>query len=313
MFAERRRKARCERRFMGERFGHRWQIVLVGLLFLASLATLLSSSLAAFQLPQYEAEMQTQLIAASRRMADAAASLFDNPDDLNRNKTPAEWHPRLARITAEALADLYGVEGGFYFRGEWTGYAFPNDLHAPPEPPLPGKHLADKKGKGKHRPPLESPVLPERRDPPPKERDFIYALCKASLNADLGDPPIAQTTVIPPSRILVVTEAVGRQRPAEMAAWVMTRLTRPENMAADLRRYLVAANASSANGLATNCAAPSISPPWAGCWPASLMRCAIRWPPSAPPPNCISACRRRRAIRQCSTRSCKALIVSMLW
>ncbi|HTU93242.1 MAG TPA: hypothetical protein VMF69_24390, partial [Gemmataceae bacterium] len=208
---------------MGERFGLRWQIVLVGLLFLASLAMLLSSSFAAFQLPQYEAEMQRQLIEASRRIAEAAAPLLD---DQNHKKTPGELHPRLAAITAEALTDLYGVEGGFYLRGEWTGYAFPNDLHAPPEPPsLPGKHLPGKEGKGKRQPPLENPLLPERRDPPPKERDFIYAQCKASLSAGLEAPPIVQTTEIPPSRILVVTEAVGRHPPAEMAAWVMTRLT----------------------------------------------------------------------------------------
>jgi two-component system sensor histidine kinase HydH len=224
---------------MGERFGLRWQIVLVGLLFLASLAMLLSSSLAAFQLPQYEAEMQKQLIEASRRMAETAAPLLDNPDDLDRKKTPAEWHPRLAKITAEALADLYGAEGGFYLRDEWTGYAFPNDPHSPPEP-LPGKHAPGKKGKGK-RPSPGGSLLRERRDPPPKERDFIYAQCKASLNAGLGAPPIVQTTEIPPSRILVVTEAVGRQRPAETAAWVMTRLTRPENMAADLHRYRISA------------------------------------------------------------------------
>lgn len=226
---------------MGERFGLRWQFVLVGLLFLASLAMLLSSSLAALQLPQHEAEMQMQLIEASRRMAEAAAPLLDNPDDLHRKKTPGEWHPRLARITAEALADLYGVEGGFYLRGEWTGYAFPNDPHAPPEPPLSGKRPRGKKGKSKRQSPLEDRSLPERRDPPPKELDFIYAQCKASLNAGLDAPPIVQTTEIPPSRILVVTEAVGRQRPAELATWVMTRLTRPENMAADLHRYLMSA------------------------------------------------------------------------
>ncbi|HEY7330919.1 MAG TPA: ATP-binding protein [Gemmataceae bacterium] len=226
---------------MGERFGLRWQVVLVGLLFLASLAVLLSSSLAAFQLPQYEAEMQKQLITASRRMAEAASQLLDTAEGRDRSKTPVEWHPRLARITAEALADLHGVEGGFYLRGEWTGYAFPNDPHARPEPSLPGKHVPGKKGKGKHATALETSSLAERRDPPPKERDFIYAQCKASLNPLLDDTLIVQTTVIPPSRILVVTQGVGRQTPAEMATWVMTRLTRPENMAADLNRYLLSA------------------------------------------------------------------------
>jgi two-component system sensor histidine kinase HydH len=229
---------------MGARFSHRWQIILVGLLFLASLAMLLSSSLAAFQLPQYEAEMQKQLIQASQRMAEAAAALLDNPDELDHKKTPGEWHPRLAQITADALADLYGVEGGFYFRGEWTGFAFPNDPHAPPESSLQGKHLPgkkDKKDKGKHAPYPEGSSPPERRDPPPNERNLIYTQCKESLNAGLGAAPIVWIREVPPSRILVVTEAVGRKTPAEMATWVMTRLTRPENMAADLRRYLISA------------------------------------------------------------------------
>src|SRR5579883_1259760 len=229
---------------MGERFGLRWQIVLVGLLFLASLAMLLSSSLAAVQLPQQEALMQKQLLEASRRMAEAAAPLLDNRNGFARKKPPGEWHHRLAEITYEALADLYGVEGGFYLGGDWnqfSGYAFPNDPHAPPEPPLPpNKKPPPKKAKGKHVP-LEEATLRERREPPPKERDFIYSQCKATLSAGLEAPPIVQTTEIPPSRILVVTEAVGRTPPAVMTTWVMTRLTRPEQMASDLRRYLIAA------------------------------------------------------------------------
>lgn len=226
-------------------FGLRRQMALVIVLFGASLVTLLSSSLAAFQLPQREAELQHQLLEASRHMAEAATLLLDKPEELRRKKPPGEWHRRLAAIAAEALADLYGVEGGFYLGGEWnqfTGFAFPNDPHAPHEPLSPlGKHLPGKPKRGKHPPPLEAPLPPIRRDPPSKERDFIFAQCRACLVSELDALPIVQTTEIPPSRILVVSQPVGQQRPAVMATWVMTRLTRPENMAADLRRYLASA------------------------------------------------------------------------
>jgi two-component system sensor histidine kinase HydH len=227
---------------MYPRFGLRWQFIVVGLLFVASLATLLSSSLAAFSLPRREAEMQQQLLEASRRMSEAAAALLDNPDDLRRLKPPPYWHPRLTDITAAALADRSGVEGGFYLGGNWnefTGFAFPNNPHGPSEPPPPPKKGPGKKGQGKHRP-LEYALPPPRREPPPNEYDFILAQCKSSL-AKPDAPPIVQTTEIGPSRILVVSEAVGRQRPAVMATWVMTRLTRPEQMTVDLRRYLASA------------------------------------------------------------------------
>jgi two-component system sensor histidine kinase HydH len=230
---------------MSERFGLRWQIILVGLLFAASLIALLSSSLAAVSVPSRDAEMQRQLIAASRRMAEAAAPLLDNPDDLRRKKPPGDWHRRLADITAEALEDLYGVEGGFYLGADWnqfTGFAFPNNPHGPSVPPPPlGKHPLGKKGRSKRPLPLEEAELPARREPPPNERDYIYSQCKASLNAPLDAAPIVQITEIPPSRVLVVTEPVGQQRPAILSTWVMTRLKRPENMASDLHRYLTSA------------------------------------------------------------------------
>ncbi len=230
---------------MSERFGLRWQVVLVGLLFAASLIALLSSSLAAVSVPGHEAELQRQLIAASRRMAESAASLLDNPDDLRRKKAPGEWHRRLAAIANEALSDLYGVEGGFYLGGEWnqfTGFAFPNNPHGSSEPPPPpGKPPQGKKGRGKRPLPLEDAEIPARREPPPNERDSIYAQCKASLNVPLDVAPIVQITELPPSRVLVVTEPVGQRRPAAMSTWVMTRLTRPEHLASDLHRYLTSA------------------------------------------------------------------------
>src|SRR5262245_3445521 len=136
---------------MGIRFGLGWQIALVAALFLGSLVVLLSSNLAALWLPQHETKVRQQLSDASRRMAESAAPLLDELMATGKKPKP-DWHRHLAEITQDALADLVGVEGGFYLAGdrdEFTGYAFPNDPHAPPDlspPPLP-------KGPKKKRPP----------------------------------------------------------------------------------------------------------------------------------------------------------------
>jgi two-component system sensor histidine kinase HydH len=188
--------------------------------------------------------MQQQLTEASRRMAEAAAPLLANEEGLRRKRSFEDWDRRLAAITAEALADLDGVEGGFYLDDwhQFAGFAFPNDPHAPPEPPPPplGRHRLGKKEK-KHLPPPPDLAAPVRRDPPSKERDFIFAQCQASLDAEPDASLIVQTLAIPPSRSIVVTQAVGKRGSSRMATWVMTRLTRPENLAADLRRYLTSA------------------------------------------------------------------------
>jgi signal transduction histidine kinase len=230
---------------MGIRFGLRSQIVLVAALFVASLAVLLSSSLATVWLPGQEDEARQLLSAASRKMAEKAAALREETPGKRGKKPPGEWHHRLEEITRKALANLEGVEGGFFLAGSWnqfTGYAFPNDPVASPElppsekvpPPVPkGKLKAKDKEKGKDN---EGP--PPRRDPPPKEKDFILAQCKACLTNEPDTPPIVQTTQIGLSRVLVVTEPVGPERPALLATWVMTRLTRPEQL---LRRNQVSA------------------------------------------------------------------------
>jgi len=228
---------------MRPRFDLRWQIAVVVVLFAASLIALLSSSFAALWLPARQSEREDQLTTASRRMAEAAAPLLQDAEDMRRKKPPGEWHRRLADITEEALAGLTGVEGGFYLGDPWdrfTGYAFPDDPHAPPEPlPPPGK-LRPPKGKSHPPPKGKRPPEPPHRDPPPKERAFILAQCHASLTAEASASPIVQVLDVPPSRVMVVTEPVGREHPARLTTWVMVRLTRPEHLTADLRRYQAA-------------------------------------------------------------------------
>lgn len=208
------------------RFGLRWQIALVVGLFAASVLMLLSSSLAVFSMPARRAEEQRKLTEASHRMAEEAAPLLSELPAPAPNEPPQDWPRRLTDITFRVLSDYPGVEGGYYLGRPWdrfTGHAFPIDLHPPPPPPQPSMKPS-----------------PPSMEPPPRERDFIAPQCQVSLDAD---PGAASTGVfdIPPSRILVVTEPVGPQRPASMATWVMTRLTSPEHLAEDMRRYQAAA------------------------------------------------------------------------
>ncbi len=199
---------------MRVRFGLRLQIILVVVLFAASLMMLLLSALGALQLPARERKAQQQLTEAGRRMAEEAAPLLEDlPPDRQR---------RLTEIANRALERLEGVEGGFYLagggndgKGEFLAHVFPNDPHRPSE---------------------SSPRLPLSPDPPPNEKDSIHDQCVASLTRD----EIMQVNVIGPSRVLIVTEPVGPQRPARMAAWVMTRLTSPEYTAAQLVRFQTA-------------------------------------------------------------------------
>src|SRR5207249_11418064 len=44
---------------------------------------------------------------------------------------------------------------------------------------------------------------------------------------------------VPPSRVIVLTEPVGRQRPARLATWVMYRLTGPEQLEGQVHGYQV--------------------------------------------------------------------------
>lgn len=213
------------------RFPLRWQIILVVGLFLASLTVLLSSSLGVMQLPARERESRRQLTESSHRMAEAAAALLDELPTTARREPPPDWERRLTEISERALQDYKGVEGGFYLAGDWdrfAAHAFPNDPHRPPEPPPPPKKKHGKK------PPPPRPLSP---DPPPREKDPVHEQCVSSLN---DDAPIVQVREITPSRVMIVTEPVGPQRPARMTTWVLTRLTSPEHTAADLSRFRMA-------------------------------------------------------------------------
>jgi two-component system sensor histidine kinase HydH len=239
-------------------FGLRWQIVIVVVLFVASLAVLLSSLLGVIQLPAREQEVRLQLIEVSRRMAEEAAPLLEELPEPSHEPLP-HWRQQLTDIANRALEEREGVEGGFFLPGDWNeGYglflshAFPTNpdrplepAHKEPEPPHKDKNHKDKKKKKKH----PSLHLSLSDDPPPKEKPYIHDQCVNSLNLEEGEP-LVQVSEIGPSRVMIVTEPVGRQRPARMAIWVMTRLTSPEYTAAQLSRFQAATGLAMAGILA---------------------------------------------------------------
>src|ERR1700722_6978796 len=94
-------------RFIGTRF----QIILVVLLFLGSLAVLLYSTWTTLALPQRELEARKRLQAASREMAKEASAIADSLRgklDLNRD----ELNEKLRVITNNVLEAYPGLEGG---------------------------------------------------------------------------------------------------------------------------------------------------------------------------------------------------------
>ncbi len=223
---------------MRVRFSFRWQIIFVVFLFAASLLVLLSSLVGAIQLPAREQELRLQLIEVSQRMAEQAAPWLDQNLPAPPREPPLHWRQQLTDIADRVLQTLQGVEGGFYLPGNWNegygmfvGHAFPNGPHQPPEPAL-GKN----KGKKKDHPAR----LPRSPDPPPNEKNPVHDQCVMSLSDDEGIPRV-QVGEIGPSRVMIVTTPVGRQRPARMVSWVMTRLTSPEHTKAELVRFQTSA------------------------------------------------------------------------
>jgi two-component system sensor histidine kinase HydH len=212
---------------MQRRFSLSLQTGLLGALFLISLGVLLYGSFGALTLPRHADEARRLLSEASRQMTEEATPLF-------QTSGPRLDH-RLSEVTAASLANVPGAEGGFYVggsRNEFTGFAFPNDPHAPPEPLPP----PEKKGPhGKKRP----PPPPPRREPPPREADLILAQVRECLLLPPGSPPIVQVRDVPPSRVLVVTERIGSGQPALASTWLLLRLSGPEQYEQQARRYLL--------------------------------------------------------------------------
>ena len=180
-------------------------------LFLGSLGTLFYNAYTATSFPQQELKVRGSLQQASRLMADSAASALQSPphdsDQLEK------MHHTLSAVTKLVLTKFIGVEGGFYLENgdRFIGYGFPT---------------AD----------ARHPIELHRTDPPPLEAPLIRLQAQQSL---LEHTPLFTVRDVGPSRVMVVTEGIGEDRPARAATWAMVRLTGPEQLEGRLRRYQV--------------------------------------------------------------------------
>lgn len=181
-------------------------------LFLGSLGTLLYNAYTATALPQREMQLRTSLQEASRLMVHSADSVIQSLSRSDSEQSE-DLHRSLATVTNHVLAGFPGAEGGFYLgdADRFIGYGFPTgDLHHPAE-----LHRTDP-------PPLETPLIRQQAQQSLSERTPLFTV------RDVG-----------PSRVMVVTEAVGSARPARAATWAMVRLTGPEQLESRLRGYEV--------------------------------------------------------------------------
>jgi signal transduction histidine kinase len=185
------------------------QAGLVVALFLGALGSLLFNSFVTLGLPRRELEARNQLREASGSLAGAAAESNLPPEQSE------ELDHRLHEITQQSLKDFPGVEGGFYLSNgvdRFSGYAYPT---GPPGPqPLP------------------------RNEPPPLEAPYIRVQARESSSLGRGESQV-QVRDVGPSRVAVVTQPAGVERPAKLVAWTMIRLTGPEQLEGRVRRFYV--------------------------------------------------------------------------
>jgi two-component system sensor histidine kinase HydH len=190
------------------------QIALLACLFLGSLAALVYDVFSVRTTPQLERVTRERLLEASSAMAEAATQLTTPRPALG---TLQEWNSvagDLGEISDRILNRFTGVEGGFYLDRDvdrFVGYAFPTD-----------------RPQRKRR--------PDKSEPPPLEEPYIRVQARNSLELPKGEFSVSVHDV-GPSRVMIVTEPVGVERPAVAATWVMYRLVNPRMLDRQVRRY----------------------------------------------------------------------------
>ncbi len=161
--------------------------------------------------PEREREVAERVRQASRALAEKAAAIAVPPGVTNGGLE--RINNQLAQLCNAVLRDFPDVEGGFYLGGEldrFSGYAFPTR-------PRPRDN-------------------PHKNDPPPLEAPYIRLQARDSLSIPAGESR-SSVRDVEASRVVIVTEPVGRQRPAAMATWVMYRLVDPRSLGNQVRRY----------------------------------------------------------------------------
>ncbi|VTR97055.1 sensor protein : Histidine kinase OS=Singulisphaera acidiphila (strain ATCC BAA-1392 / DSM 18658 / VKM B-2454 / MOB10) GN=Sinac_2375 PE=4 SV=1: HisKA: HATPase_c [Gemmata massiliana] len=235
------------------------RVTVVVLVFVVSLAALAASSALALWGGADEFAARDRLRAAATELGAAGHGPVNElpPDDAG-SVVPEPDNRRLTELARRVLANYPGTEGGFYFvrSDQFAGTAVNG---AGPEPPATDRAGAENKGqepkaeqkKGgkkdgdkKGNAPPNAPGGPARRDPPPLEAPSIRQQCRAAAGAEPGWPPGVEVRDVGPSRVAVAALAVGDERPARAAVWVMVRLTGPEQQKARLTRLQAATGLS---------------------------------------------------------------------
>ena len=143
----------------------------------------------------------------------------------------------LRRIASQALAEMDGVESGFYLADgdRFAAHCFPT-----------GGHGAGPSPAGTDPPPLESPYIRvqsqqsldrrRHRRSFARRRPHIRVQSRQSLDLPPGEF-LASARDVGPSRVVILTEPVGTTRPAPVVARVMVRLSGPADLKGKASRY----------------------------------------------------------------------------
>jgi two-component system sensor histidine kinase HydH len=222
-------------------------LLIVGLVFLASLATLVASTTIALWDTTNEFEVRDRLLAAADQLSGAASEAVARlPPDKPGIVLPEAENRQLAAVVRSCLGQFPGAEGGFYLvaSDQFVGtlVTSPELETSGPEQGKQGK--SEKKADKKKWDKKETPGPTLRRDPPPKETDSIRNQVRLALSQPSGSSPLVEIRDIGPSRVAVATVAVGEERPARVGLWIMVRLTGPEQQKARLGRLQLATGLS---------------------------------------------------------------------
>ena len=195
----------------------RWQIGVVVVLFVASLATLGATSASVVAREGRRASAGVVLTKAGIALAEAGGEPLRHAPGGFDDLAPAEWADldrHLVAASTAALANFDGVEGGYFLRDrkKFLGASFPTD---------PPAIAARAKFKAKTQALSASGAL---HGPPPREVDLIEIQADAAIRLDRE---LLVVEVVPPSTVAIRTAPLIRAGRAVAATWTMTRLIDP--------------------------------------------------------------------------------------
>lgn len=220
-----------------------WRVIVVAVVFLASLAALVASTGMAMWSTSDEMAERDRVQQLASRLAESAQASFRETTDEPGTLLSESENRRLASVAGSLLPS--DADGGFYLArsDQFAGTVVTSPVPAP----LDGEKDVKQAKKSGDKKKLEmkdndktwSPTT-TRRDPPPLETAMIRQLAMAALHLDPGAAPMLEVRDVGPSRVAVAASPVGSARPARISAWSMVRLTGPEQQKARLKRLQIA-------------------------------------------------------------------------